>query len=582
MGAGPSKAKDDDSGHAAQRKSAPITTKSVSLESSSANATRAIEALQELQNTLHTLSPAEQWEVKKALPFATTEWQEGLSLSLRPVKTAFGESVHGQQFFANAQQISESALQKRIRLTPDSQKVVLVLVGLPARGKSMYGYKLEQFLSWRGYNTKSFKVGAWRRGEKESPGASIAQPSPAKPPGKARGLAGLAAHADAAGQSEMAKKRNISPDNSAERAQHSAASFFDSTKAYAAATREQVTIDCFQELLQWLETERGEVAIFDAANVTIARRAKLTELVNRHVRKHPNSPSISLVFIESICTDTEVVQRNMAIKCRMSPDFKGMALETAMADLSERISHYEKNYQTVREAEGAYIKIFDLRAKVHVANVYGRMAKSVLPYLMAVHALDRPVFLLRVDEPDAPSARGGRAADAPALMGDDQQLPNALTQWIRSYSRAHELLVLTSTQPRALAHAQAIAGAAGAASPMSRSMLAPLQRVDDPASESPNCSFRRAFGERVADLVMRLEPLALEIEGATAPVLVVAGEASIRTLRAFLVPEAARKTMGLREMVDGTVSINSHNLLEFSPQFEGGPMCEKVHALDAL
>jgi hypothetical protein len=44
-----------------------------------------------------------------------------------------------------------------------------------------------------------------------------------------------------------------------------------------------------------------------------------------------------------------------------------------------RIVHYEKIYQTVREEEGAYIKLFNLRAKAHACNVYGRMTKVSAP-----------------------------------------------------------------------------------------------------------------------------------------------------------------------------------------------------------
>ena len=56
------------------------------------------QALKELQETLHRLTPAEQWEVKKALPFATSEWQEGLALSLKP---SFAHAaVQGRQVIA--------------------------------------------------------------------------------------------------------------------------------------------------------------------------------------------------------------------------------------------------------------------------------------------------------------------------------------------------------------------------------------------------------------------------------------------------------------------------------------------------
>ena len=55
-----------------------------------------------------------------------------------------------------------------------------------------------------------------------------------------------------------------------------------------------------------------------------------------------------------------------------------------MADLEARIKHYQNTYETVREQEGAYIKLFNLSAKAHACNVYGRMTKSVLPYLLAI------------------------------------------------------------------------------------------------------------------------------------------------------------------------------------------------------
>jgi hypothetical protein len=490
---------------------------------------RALRALQDLQKTLHLLTPAQQWDVKKELPFATTEWQEGLALSIKPVKPGFGESVHGQQNFGNL--VSESGAQQRIRLTPDAGKIILILVGLPARCKSMYGAKLEQFLSWRGYKTKTFKVGAWRRGERQGQGKNKGDTTKSPLVGR-RGLAGLAEH----GEEKASGKED-------ERAQHSAASFFDSTKAYATTTREQVTIEAFKELLGWLETEKGQIAIFDASNVTIARRAKLTELINRHMNKHRSS-SISAVYIESICTNEELLQRNMLIKVKLSADFKGMPVEEAMTDLGERIAHYEKNYQTVREAEGSYIKIFDLRAKVHACNIYGRMSKSVLPYLMAVHAIDRPVFILPVYEPDA--SKNVFETEEDALPGG--KLPEGLSRWVSSYPRASELIVLTSTQPRALALANAITGTAKTANPGYRAQLAPLQRVK-PASGSgepgsapgspmkqQDGSFRENFGESVANLVTRLEPIAIEIEAATAPVLIIAHEGACRTLRGELMP----------------------------------------------
>ena len=43
-------------------------------------------------------------------------------------------------------------------------------------------------------------------------------------------------------------------------------------------------------------------------------------------------------------------------------------------DLVTRVGHYESVYETVTEAEGAYIKMFDLRAKVHAASLESALA----------------------------------------------------------------------------------------------------------------------------------------------------------------------------------------------------------------
>ena len=59
-----------------------------------APAERVVEALRELQQTLHMLTPAEQSEVKRDIPIATQEWQEGLAISLRSHTLASCAHLH--------------------------------------------------------------------------------------------------------------------------------------------------------------------------------------------------------------------------------------------------------------------------------------------------------------------------------------------------------------------------------------------------------------------------------------------------------------------------------------------------------
>lgn len=233
-----------------------------------------------------------------------------------------------------------------------------------------------------------------------------------------------------------------------------------------------------------------------------------------------------------------------------------------MADLSERISHYEKVYQTVREDEGPYIKMYDLRAKASACNIYGRMAKSVLPFLLAMHAIPRPIFLFILPSGDEADASQAHRA--------------AVCRWAANYSRKQELLILTSTEPRALATAEALADASGGPRPAHRPMLAPWHEAGGDAAGST--SFRAKFGTSVTDLVVGLEPLVLEVEGATSPVIIVAQEAPCRTLRAYFV--GSNVDMKSRESVDQRfrASPDHPQLVEFAPREPAG-LEEKLHDL---
>ena len=351
------------------------------------------------------------------------------------VKGEVPEIMRVESIDEMSERLVETATAARIRLTPDSGSLVIVLVGLPARGKSMLGHKLARFLTWRGYKTKHFCAG---------------------------------------------DKRRHAWNRDGDRKQLASASMFDSQKAYASMTRETISMDTFEELVTWLRADSGQVAIFDACNSTMARRKKLTErihLLNASVKAGSGGQGAGIVFIESVVTDPEVVHTMSLWKVRNSADFAGMTEEAALADLNERIGHYERGYQTVHETEGPYIKLFDLRAKVHACNVYGRMAKSVLPYLLALHSIARPIFMLVIDD-DYSYVLPGGGGESKA------QLTAGLARWVKSYPRRDELCILTSAAPRAKETAEALADAAGCARPSPRGPLTPLLHAAEAIARS--------------------------------------------------------------------------------------------------
>lgn len=125
---------------------------------------------------------------------------------------------------------------------------------------------------------------------------------------------------------------------------------------------------------------RCRVAIFDATNTTTARR----ELLCR--RAH--AEHTSLLFVESICDDEEILARNYALKLE-NDDYKGKDKAQAMVDFMNRVHAYEKVYETIgdNEDEGniSYIKLINVGQKVITRNCTEYLASQVAFYLQNAH-----------------------------------------------------------------------------------------------------------------------------------------------------------------------------------------------------
>lgn len=252
-------------------------------------------------------------------------------------------------------------------MTKNSTRLVIVLVGLPARGKSFVARKLLSFLEWHGCLCKIFNVGRYRR--KASGGACDAN-------------------------------------------------FFAADNKGASALREQVAELALRDMLKWIDGEdeeevegassgsinsknshssfhenRDRIAIFDATNSTDKRRRWVLEECTDPA-KRPGKPT-GVVFVESVCDDEELLMENFKFKVANSPDYKDMSEEEAIEDLKKRVKKYEEQYETITDDSLSYIKIFNLSTKLLVNHIYGRMSKVIVPALMAWNIGTRPIFLCR-------------------------------------------------------------------------------------------------------------------------------------------------------------------------------------------
>ena len=227
-----------------------------------------------------------------------------------------------------------------------TSKLLLVMVGLPARGKSFISHRLTNYLTWYGLKTRVFNVGAYRR---------------------------------AVGGNEDAE-------------------FFDAANKAAAETREHLAWTVFGELLQWLTSGKGDVGIFDATNTTDQRRRQLLD------RALKQCPDIKVLFIESICDDPKVLEANLQHKVKSSPDFVGVDPDKAKADFLARIRKYEQVYKSITDDSLSYIKVINLSSKVVCNQIHGRTQHRILAFLMSLHVIERPVWLVRPGPVDVESS----------------------------------------------------------------------------------------------------------------------------------------------------------------------------------
>eukprot|EP00580_Thalassiosira_gravida_P016232 CAMPEP_0201662248 /NCGR_PEP_ID=MMETSP0494-20130426/4398_1 /ASSEMBLY_ACC=CAM_ASM_000839 /TAXON_ID=420259 /ORGANISM="Thalassiosira gravida, Strain GMp14c1" /LENGTH=620 /DNA_ID=CAMNT_0048140571 /DNA_START=226 /DNA_END=2089 /DNA_ORIENTATION=+ len=276
-----------------------------------------------------------------------------------------------QDYYAkgSAEAATESALtlakiQQEFASPKKDERLVIVLVGLPGRGKSFIARKLQNFVTWRGSECRVFNVGKYRR--QAADGAC-------------------------------------------------AADFFDSKNSAAAEMRQQAASLAMDDMLKWLDKEewsgttthpavtpttngvrKDRVGIFDATNSTIERREWVLKECTCGV-KRAGKPT-GVVFVESICDDKDLLHANFMTKVNNSPDYKDMDVKEAMADLLSRVKKYEEAYETIDDDTQSYIKIFNLSSKMLVNHIYGRMAKSIVPALMAWNIGTRPVFVCRAGQ----------------------------------------------------------------------------------------------------------------------------------------------------------------------------------------
>eukprot|EP01097_Dermamoeba_algensis_P006091 TRINITY_DN3842_c0_g1_i1.p1 TRINITY_DN3842_c0_g1~~TRINITY_DN3842_c0_g1_i1.p1 ORF type:complete len:422 (-),score=71.80 TRINITY_DN3842_c0_g1_i1:439-1704(-) len=405
------------------------------------------------------------------------------------------------------------------------EKLVLILVGLPATGKTFMSQRIARYLNWIGVETKVFTVLEHRRsalGVKNKP--------------------------------------------------------FDPNDADFKIKRHETALYVFTELTKWLsEGNNGKVAIYDNTNATKKRR---DELVSICVEK-----DFHYLFLESICDDENMILRNVENTLH-GPDYQLLNSEQAKEDMERQKEWYSSNYNPLDD-DLPYVKTYNMGTKLTSNNIGSYLQCRIVYFLMNVHLVPRPIWLTR---------HGQSVYNVENRIGGDSELTQEgveyakkLAAWVQERKET-EITLYTSELKRTKQTAAFLN--------IPLNSLTTLNEIDSGDFDGMSYEeiekqfpeefakrsdhklvYRYPRGESYVDLIVRLEPFLFELERCKTPVLVIAHQAVIRCLYAYLMDKSPEDCP--------TIPINLGTIIEITPKAYGFtqkdypllPTKEQVHKI---
>ncbi|TYJ41734.1 hypothetical protein E1A91_A03G041400v1 [Gossypium mustelinum] len=300
---------------------------------------------------------------------------------------------------AAAGAVAAAAVADQMLGPKEDRHLAIVLVGLPARGKTFTAVKLTRYLRWLGHDTKHFNVGKYRR---------------------------------------LKHGTNQSAD------------FFRADNPEGMEARNEVAALAMDDMIAWMQ-EGGQVGIFDATNSSRSRRNMLMKMAEGRCK---------IIFLETICNDERIIERNIRLKIQQSPDYaEEPDFEAGLQDFTTRLANYEKAYEPVDE--GSYIKMIDMASghggQIQVNNISGYLPGRIVFFLVNTHLTPRPILLTRHGE-SRDNVRGRIGGDS--VLSDTgeiymKKLANFVEKRLKSERTAS---IWTSTLQRTILTASPIVG----------------------------------------------------------------------------------------------------------------------------
>ncbi|KAL2760783.1 hypothetical protein ACRALDRAFT_2095794 [Sodiomyces alcalophilus JCM 7366] len=385
-----------------------------------------------------------------------------------------------------------------------SGRIAIVMVGLPARGKTHICVSIARYLGWLGVKTRIFHLGDYRRAT-VGPGGTVPEDY-----------------------------------------------FFPNASPASVILRQKILKKCREDIYAWLNHENGQVAIYDAVNPTAAGRRSLAKEFAKH--------DVQTLFIESYVDDENILRENARNVKISSPDFAGMDPDEAAQLYLKRISMKIPAFETMNEQELNYIRMINAGQRFFYNNIsFNYLSHRIVFYLTNLHVKSRTTYFARAGtatimdsyKADAPLSEEGKAYAvkmSETLLRHREQEHAALIEKGGPDVPLRPLSVWTSTRLRTFQTADYLREKGykvrqrsqmsqinpGVCEKMSERTIRALYPDEVEKHEVDPYHHRYPRAESYHDLAVRLEPIILELEREQNDLLIIAHESVLRVLYSYL------------------------------------------------
>ncbi|KAH1016688.1 hypothetical protein HUJ04_007869 [Dendroctonus ponderosae] len=385
--------------------------------------------------------------------------------------------------------------------------LLVSMVGLPGRGKSLLAKRLCRYLNYTGDCCKVYDISDYRR----------------------KHIKEYASH-------EMFRADNLP----------------------AWRIRQQSFREALEEACDWLGKTGHQVAILDGPNVSRAQRQEIYDLAHGQL-------GFRVMFIECVCEDPVLLERNFKVIGLLYPisnwvlmkislqeilqysaDYRDMATEEALKDLTFKMAHYKAQYESptlgsLWELSCPMVKLLDGGDGGVIAHgVTGVRESKILAYISMPKPYQQTLYFSRHGESEfnvigriggdaVLSPRGRMYAKSLAKHIQALNLP-ALQVWTSTLQRTKATSALINAPKQHLPELDEIWS--GECENLSYEELQELFPKELALRDKEKLKYRYPQGESYVDVMQRLVPVLNQLECET-NVLTVSHQAVLRCILGY-------------------------------------------------